>query len=304
MSEQRKAPSPGKSESQELHRTGPTLIGIGAQKCASTFIHAAIGAHPDAAVSDLKEIEFFSAYFDRGYSWYCGHFATGAEKPVRFEASPSYFYDPRCPARVKAFDPDIKIVCLLRDPIARAYSNHLHEVIKGHIPPLPFAQGLANNPAYVEQGFYHRHLSRWLDTMGPAQVLVLLAEEISADPIAAAQTVFRFAGLDDAYVSPVLSERRNESDRARSPLLRRALRAGGDQLRKAGLEDALARVKQTGPVATLLQANSQNMREVVPPMTERDRETLLGIFADDLRALPDLLGRESLPWDSWKALNS
>ncbi|MFV1599070.1 MULTISPECIES: sulfotransferase domain-containing protein [unclassified Phaeobacter] len=283
-------------------QAGPTLVGIGAQKCASTFIHAALGAHPDAAVSDPKELDFFSAYFDRGYQWYRSHFSHGADKTVRFEASPSYFYDPRCPDRLNAFDPNIKVICLLRDPVTRAYSNHLHEVIKGHIPPLPFHDGLANNPAYLEQGFYSRHLGRWLDTLGHDRVLVLLAEEISADPVAAAQTVYRFAGLDDSHSSPVLHERRNESDRARLPALRSLLRAGGDQLRKAGLEDSLARLKSTKPVSAVLRANSQNMRDVVPPLRDSDIADLRSCFAEDLRQLPALLGRDSLPWESWAAV--
>ncbi|UWS06172.1 sulfotransferase domain-containing protein (plasmid) [Phaeobacter inhibens] len=302
MTDMPAAPQHDHQTDANLSRVGPTIVGIGAQKCASTFIHAALGAHPDAAVSDPKELDFFSAYFDRGYQWYCSHFAHGADKPVRFEASPSYFYDPRCPDRLNAFDPTIKVVCLLRDPVARAYSNHLHEVIKGHIPPLPFHEGLANNPAYLEQGLYSRHLGRWLAALGRDRVLVMLAEEISADPVTAAQRVYRFAGLDDGHVSPVLHERRNESDRARLPTLRRALRAGGDQLRKAGFEDGLARLKSTGPVSALLRANSQNMRDVVPPLGDNDIARLRAYFADDLRQLPALLGRDSLPWESWRAV--
>ena len=30
---------------------GPTIIGIGAQKCASSWVHAAMGAHPEVVVS-------------------------------------------------------------------------------------------------------------------------------------------------------------------------------------------------------------------------------------------------------------
>ncbi|MFS4583392.1 sulfotransferase domain-containing protein [Phaeobacter sp. C3_T13_0] len=283
-------------------QAGPTLVGIGAQKCASTFIHTALGAHPDAAVSDPKELDFFSAYFDRGYHWYQNHFAHGADKAVRFEASPSYFYDPRCPERLNAFDPSIRVICLLRDPVARAYSNHLHEVIKGHIPPLPFSEGLANNPAYLEQGLYSRHLGNWISVLGRDRVLVMLAEEISAAPVHAAQQVYRFAGLDCSHVSPVLHERRNESDRPRLPALRKVLRAGGDRLRRAGFEDALARLKTVGPVSAMLRANSQNMRDVVPPLGDDDIASLRGYFADDLAQLPDLLGRDRLPWDSWEAI--
>ncbi|MEO0913269.1 MAG: sulfotransferase, partial [Pseudomonadota bacterium] len=118
----------------------PTLIGIGAQKCASSWAHTALGAHPDITGSDPKEIDYFSYYFDRGHAWYEAHFPEGTAH--RFEISPSYFHDPRAPERLAAYAPEAKILVLLRDPVERAFSNHLHEVAKGHIPAIPFAEGL------------------------------------------------------------------------------------------------------------------------------------------------------------------
>lgn len=284
--------------------TGPTLIGIGAQKCASSWVHAALGAHPQIGVSDPKELDFFSYYFDRGYHWYRQFFAPIAARPVRFEASPSYFYDPRCPDRVCAYAPAMKILLLLRDPVERAYSNHLHEVIKRHIGPVSFADGLANNPAYIEQGRYAEHLRRWLNAFPASQILVLLAEEIAADPEAMAARVYAFAGADPGFTSAIVSERRNESDRARFPLVRHGLRAGGQVLRRWGLEEGLARVKKTGPVARIMAANALDLRAEIAPMDADSRAMLQAMFAPDLAALPALLGRKSLPWKSWEALQT
>ncbi len=278
---------------------GPTIIGIGAQKCASSWVHAAMGIHPQIGVSDPKEVDFFSYYFDRGYRWYESHFDAGADLAVRFEASPSYFHDPRTPERVYAYDPAIKILLLLRDPVARAYSNHLHEVIKGHIPPISFAEGLANNPAYVEQGMYATHLRHWQSVIPRPNLLVLIAEEISADPQAAARAVYRFAGVDPDFTSAVLAERRNESDIARNPMLRNLLRGGGDFLRRLGFEERLARFKASGPVSRLMAANSADIRAKVPPMDADSRKRLSDAFAPEVAALPGLIGRDSLPWDGW-----
>ena len=278
---------------------GPTMIGIGAQKCASSWVHAALGVHPQIGVSDPKEVDFFSYYFDRGYQWYETHFAQAAARQVRFEASPSYLHDPRAPERVHAYNPAMKILLMLRDPIDRAYSNHLHEVIKAHIGPISFAEGLANNPAYIEQGRYATHLTRWLSAFPREQVLVLLAEEVSANPDAAAQQVYAFAGVDATFTSQVLHERRNESDRARFPVLRMALRSGGTALRKMGLEEPLARVKKSGPVARMMSANSVDIRQEIAPMDPASRAQLLDIFTPEVISLAKLLGRDNLPWKLW-----
>lgn len=275
---------------------GPTMIGIGAQKCASSWVHAALGVHPQIGVSNPKEVDFFSYYFDRGYQWYESHFAHSTQRPVRFEASPSYLYDPRSPGRVYDYDPAMKILLMLRDPIDRAYSNHLHEVIKGHIGPIDFAEGLANNPAYIEQGRYATHLKRWLSVFPREHILVLLAEDVSANPDAAAQQVYAFAGVDQTFTSQVLHERRNESDRARFPVLRQVLRSGGTALRKLGLEERLAALKKSGPVARMMSANSVDIRKEIAPLDAASRAHLQTVFAPEIDELRRLLGRDTLPW--------
>ena len=257
--------------------------------------------HPQIGVSDPKEIDFFSYYFDRGYEWYESHFAHAANCPVRFEASPSYFYDPRTPERVRAYDPAMKILLILRDPVNRAYSNHLHEIIKGHIGPINFAEGLANNPAYIDQGRYATHLSRWLSAFPRRQILVLLAEEIADDPQTAASQAYGFAQVDTSFTSAVVKERRNESDRARLPFLRHSLRTGGTILRKLGMEERLATVKKSGPVARLMKANSIDLRKDVPPMDANSRAHLQKEFCTELVALAKILDRAALPWPSWDA---
>lgn len=275
----------------------PAIIGIGAQKCASSWLHAVSGSHPQIGTSDPKEVDFFSYYFDRGYQWYESHFEQSPGATVYFESSPSYFHDPRAPKRAMDYNRDLKVLPLLRDPVKRAYSNHMHEIVKGHIPPCPFEEGLANNPAYIEQGLYGTHLSRWFDTFPDDQIRVLFAEEIASDAGVAARGVFGFMGVDPSFDSPILHERRNESDRPRIPALRTGLRAGGDWMRRRGLEPALARIKATGPVSAMINANKVEIRDEIPPMLPDTAARLADIFAPEMDRLRELVGRKTLPWD-------
>ena len=273
-------------------------IGIGAQKCASSWLHAVAGSHPEIGLSDPKEVDFFSYYFDRGYQWYESHFPKTEGARVHFECSPSYFHDPRAPARAAAYRPELKVLALLRDPVKRAFSNHMHEIVKGHIPPGPFEQGLENNPAYLEQGLYATHLRPWFDAFPGDQIKIMFAEDISADPTAAATEVFTFFDVDPNFDSAILRERRNASDRARIPALRAGLRAGGDWLRQRGLESTLAQVKAARPVAQLLRANSIQTRDEIPPMRPETIQKLEACFAPEMEALCTLLNRRALPWDA------
>ncbi|MEY8800936.1 sulfotransferase domain-containing protein [Leisingera sp. XS_AS12] len=276
----------------------PDVLGIGAQKCASSWLHAVAGSHPDIGISNPKEVDFFSYYFDRGYQWYERHFPQKTGARIWFECSPSYFHDPRAPDRAATYRPELKVLALLRDPVKRAFSNHMHEIIKGHIQPCSFEEGLKNNPAYLEQGLYATHLNRWFSAFPQAQVKVLFAEEISASPAQAAEAVFAFFGAGSGFDSAILHERRNESDRARSTVLRAGLRAGGKWMRQQGLETTLARIKATAPVSGLLRANSVRIRDEIPPMQPETVRRLEAWFAPEMEALRRLLNRSTLPWQA------
>lgn len=275
----------------------PDAIGIGAQKCASSWIHSVAGSHPEIGTSTPKEVDFFSYHYDRGYLWYESHFQEAPTASLYFESSPSYFHDPRAPMRVRNYHTEMKVLVLLRDPLKRALSNHMHEIIKGHIPTCPFETGLANNPAYVEQGLYATHLERWYDAFPQTQIKVMFAEDIAADAGRSARELFAFLAVNAAFDSPILHERRNESDRARLPYLRVALRAGGDWMRRRGLEPTLTRLKATRPIAALLGANKIEIRQEIPPMAPETARQLAQIFEPEMDRLRMLLNRDTLPWE-------
>lgn len=278
----------------------PTVIGIGAQKCASSWVHAICGTHPEISTSEPKEVDFFSYYFDHGYLWYETHFEEQAGAKAYFESSPSYFYDPRSPERAYTYDSDLKILAMLRDPIKRAFSNHLHEIVWGHIPPCTFEEGMRVNPVYVDQGRYTTHLQRWFDVFPRDQIKVVIAEDVAKDPYKYAAEIFDFMGVDPDFTSPVFGERRNESDRPRIPILRSALRYGGDLMRRHGLEDGLSQLKSFKVVSGILRANKIEVRDEIPPMRPETVERLREILRPEVLGLTSLLGVRA-PWTGWHA---
>ncbi len=275
------------------------VIGLGGQKCASSWVHAVLGEHPAINAAKGKELDFFSYHHDRGHDWYARRWQGPG---LRFENSPSYLHDPRAPMRLRAFAPDTRLIVTLRDPVERAYSHHLHEIARGHIPACPFAQAQPRNPDYLEQGRYGKHLRAWRAAFPPDQMLILLAEDIATGPEAARVRILRFLGLDPGPAPAMLSEARNVSDRARVPALRSALRAGGGALRAAGLSQSLARLKRSAPVKALMRWNDRPLRGEVPPLTEVERAAMAFGFAADMADLAAMMGRASLPWPSWRAI--
>lgn len=280
----------------------PTFIGLGAQKCASTWLHRVLADHPQAFLSEPKEIDFFSYYFGRGYDWYERFFAAASGRLAVGEVSPSYLPHPLAPARAARYNPDFKILLAVRDPVERAYSNHLHMVREGYLtgPDLSFEYGLARNEMYVEQSRYATHLKCWLRHFALERVLVVFQEDISAAPHEQAQRLYRFLGIDDNFRSEALDQRTNASARARHGGVATLIKCATTLADRIGLGGVVSAAKKSSLGKSLRAMNQEDLRALVPPMRDETRARLVNEFRVEMVDLAQLLGRNDLPWKSWQ----
>lgn len=271
-----------------------TFIGIGAQKTASTWLYGVLGQLPGVSVSEPKELDFFSAHFDRGYEWYERHFP-GTEATHRGEVSPSYFADSDAPARAAAYNGALRIFVTLRDPVDRAFSNHLHEVQRDHVSGANriFETALDNNPFYIEQGRYARHLSRWLDHFPREAVLVLFQERIRDHGVAMAGRVA--ATLNIETDGPLVDRRANESVAYKNKLVGETFWRVGRLARRSGLGGTVEHIKRAPGVRQLREVNRRDVRDEVPAMREETRERLTDLYRAEVNRLAEMLG-EVPPW--------
>ncbi|WP_092647627.1 sulfotransferase domain-containing protein [Jannaschia faecimaris] len=282
-----------------MDRRKATFIGIGAQKCASTWLHGVLEQCGDVRVADGKEVDFFSYYFDRGYEWYERVFDAQPEVRHRGEVSPSYFIHPDAPRRAAAYASDLHVFVCLRDPVSRAFSNHLHEVRKGHVTGnnQVFETALENNPLYIEQGRYAHHLARWRDAFPADRIHVFFQEEIYADRAAAARRVTD--ALDLPALEDFLDRQVNESVRYRNAALGETLWKLGNIARQAGLGRAVETAKSVPGLRHLRAANREGLRDVVPPMRPDTEKRIADLLASEVDKLEHLLGHP-VPWPRFR----
>lgn len=283
----------------------PTFIGLGGQKCASSWLHMVFNDHPDAFVSDPKELNFFSAVYDRGHQWYESHFSGAEGRAAVGEISPSYLPDRDAPARARRYNPEFRILLALRDPVERAYSNHLHDIRLGYYQSgdLSFESGLKNNPMYIEQSRYAKHLATWLDQFPRAQVFVLFQEEITADPLGQARAIYEFLGIAADHISSSAETRANESYLPKSRKWEQFIRSTGAMTRQMGFGWVDRGLRRVGVVSALHRRNRSDIRQVIPPISETTRATLVETLGPDTLRLAQMLGRPSLPWRTWTAVS-
>jgi hypothetical protein len=276
----------------------PTYVGIGAQKCASTWLHRILAEHPQVTVPEIKEVDFFSYHFDHGYQWYEQCFGNGAPRTARGEISPSYFADPSVPGRVARYLPGVKILLSLRDPVERALSNHRHEVRVGHLtgPDLSFETGLKNNPMYVEQSLYATHLKRWLQHFNLADILIVLMDDIEAAPLAVCANVYRFVGVDDGFVPDALNTRQNQSFATRWGSLGAVKDAAYGASRLPGLRWLWDAAAGTGLRSLYRRINNVPSSAVIPEPGEQTLRELRMRFEPEVRELEEMIGRSLQAW--------
>ena len=209
-------------------RLRPNYLVIGAQKGGTTSLHGYLAAHPAVLTASIKEVQYFNKYYARGEDWYLAYFPLAARgrltrmrtgaTPAVGEASATYLFDPRTPERVHRFDPTMKLIVALRDPVDRAYSHYQMEHRWGR-EALPFEEALDREAAeldaelervladptsesglecsYVARGRYAEQLDRWLEYFPREQLLVVTSDELLDEPAAVMTRVAGFLSIPE-----------------------------------------------------------------------------------------------------------
>lgn len=275
-----------------------TFIGIGAQKCASSWLFDILADHPEAALSGKKELDFFSYHYENGYEWYEQQFANKPGAKAVGEISPSYFNEASVPERAKLYSPDLRILLSLRDPVERALSQHRHLVRIGTIsgPDYRFEKALADNPSYIEQGLYATHLSRWLERFPENQILVVLMDDIKNHPDETARKVYKFLGISTGHQSAALHEKSNPSYVVRSRGLDSMVCTLRGAATKLGMDSVWRGLGNLGLQRLYRRMNRQPSNANIPAPAPETLALLKQRFKSNILELQVMLGRDLSKW--------
>lgn len=160
-------------------------IVLGAMKCGTTTLAAQLGAQHGIFMAEPKEPCYFSddAVFARGPGWYAGLFAGAAPGDIRGEASTHYTKRPdlpRAPERMKAALPEVRLVYMIRDPMARIVSHYIHEWSQ-RVLTEPLADALETHAPLVDYGLYGWQIAPYVEAYGREAILLTSLERMQAD---------------------------------------------------------------------------------------------------------------------------
>lgn len=175
----------------------PNFIGIGAQRAATTWLYQCLKEHPEVYVPDVKEIHFFDENYDKPLAWYLSFFEDASGYPAVGEITPNYLNVPEALLRIAEHLPTARLIVILREPIARAYSAY--RLLNERFGHMSFQEACESTEYFLRLSCYSEDLKRMYASFPAAQIRVFFYEDVSERPRELLRELFRFLEVDDTF---------------------------------------------------------------------------------------------------------
>lgn len=290
--------------------TLPSFIVIGAAKAGTTALYWYLAEHPAVFMSPVKETNFFAfgrdadgrlIYGDpdvhrfpvQSLGEYQRLFSDVGDATALGEASPIYLECPQAAGRIRELLPAARLICTLRHPVDRAYSDYLMYLRRRGRRFEPARELDASaawarpDSRWMQVSRYHRQLTRYFEAFPREQIHVLLIDDFRPSPLRAVQDVYRFVNVDPTFV-PDFDTPHAPGGMPASTLLE-------NFLTRSPIRSAVKPWVPAGPANWIRRLRSRTMRKA-PAMPAALREELTAHFRDDIVGTSELIGRNLNHW--------
>ncbi|MHA1540243.1 MAG: sulfotransferase domain-containing protein [Alphaproteobacteria bacterium] len=189
----------------------PDFLGLGAQKAASTWLHHCLKLHPHIYLPEhLKEIQFWnkSERKAKGLEWYENFFRFAPAQTIKGEITPNYGgLSSDIIAEIFAYQPALKLIYILRNPMDRAWSNvrmqMRHQGLDPQTCSLQWYENQLTNKHTIHLGDYATHLENWFSFFSKKQMLLIPFEDVKEQPLAVLKKTCTHIDVDPRYYDTV-----------------------------------------------------------------------------------------------------
>lgn len=281
--------------------SAPTFFLVGAPKAGTTSLFRYLGAHPDVAVSSLKEPGFFAPEVPvdpiteshrRSWDAYCALFAHAGGARAIGEGSVSYLGSINAAPAIHARLPMARILMMLRDPADRLFA-HYTAARAADATSADFSTWInvelererQRSPVYgaVWAGRYATHVERFCQHFPQQQLQISYFEDFVTDPDAVLARIFAFLGVDPS-VTVDQRQRHNVTTTPKWPGLTGIRQPVGTLLRRML------------PAATYERARSWSRHPMRLSATTTDRARAIALYQPEIESLARLTGRDLSAW--------
>ena len=310
-------------KSDHSQGTWPTFLIIGGGRSGKIALCDYLSQHPEVFISNPQEPNFFSAVnADIGYTSkdhlyydniitdvvsYQELFQNTGQFTALGEASGDYLLFPSETIRnIKLLVPDsrnLKIIIILRDPTARAFSAHTHYQMHG-FEVLSFDEAVSANTIgkrlkenwsinydYLRGGLYADAVAQFLSEFPNA--MVILSSDLLSDSQGVLPEIFQFLEVGDDFF-PTIATNINISGKSRSRILFAMLYDENNRFRRF-----IRRILNPVLPHKTRKWLKNYLRGLIlhkARMKQDSRTRLIEYYRKDIRALEKLIDRDLSEW--------
>ena len=201
----------------------PNLFIVGAPKSGTTFLYHYLKQHPDIYFPDFKEPHFFGADLIRrngAYNLSLDEYQNlfKIDKKIIGEASTFYLFSKDAPEEIYNFNPNAKIIIMLRNLVDLAHSLHSQFVFSGDEIVEDFNKALElessrlsgekipNQTTVVNKLFYisnilslPRNIQSFISYFGRENIRFIDLEDIKKNPERIYSETLEFLNVDSSF---------------------------------------------------------------------------------------------------------
>lgn len=212
---------------------------IGAGRSGTTTIFKYLEQHKQVCFSKIKEIHYFSIeeLFNRGEKYYHSFFEKNNKTKIFASADTYLFISDKAIERIYKYNPNIKILIMLRNPVERAFSGYNYAINNGYMKNnISFIQSIENeenilkksssieeknNLCNAYQSLYHFHIERWQKTFPKENFIFLKTNDLKNNPERLLNNLSNFLRIDKFEIIENLKA--NEAKSVKSKKLQQLL---------------------------------------------------------------------------------
>lgn len=203
------------------------LFIVGAQKSGTTALHHMLNNIPNIQMSKKKEVHFFDDdsvvdWKNVNYEKLHSQFDWSIPVKIRGEATPITCFWPNALERLKTYNPDAKLVHILRHPVYRAYSQWKMEYKKGN-ENLSFLEAISvpgqsrsgevyhRVYSYLDRGYYDKIVEKIYNLFPKNHLILLRTDHLWNNPKSEVEKLLNFLEIakrsdyapDQKYIVPI-----------------------------------------------------------------------------------------------------
>jgi len=290
----------------------PNFLIIGAQKSGTTSLYEYLKQHPDILMSNKKETEFFAydKFYFKGFNYYETFFSEYKGQKFVGEASTDYSNYvglEKTIQRIHDFNKNMKLIYVLRNPIARAYSAYFWRK-RQVFETLEFEKALELEESrkntthlmdpfsYKRMGLYFKIISKYLKYYNQKNLHVVLFDDLITSPAVTCNKIFDFLDIDEIYVKPLEKNQQNPVGLPKNKYIQRILGQPNKLTNTVGymIEHSLGEQTKRRLYHYVIDRNIQETNYI--PMKETTFQYLLEYFEDEIKNLEKFLKRDLTSW--------